>query len=109
MGERIIPGLSIEPLITRHWESISLIPLNMILHDPKDISNTKMLLDYSCGTFYEKANIVRVDKTKMEIHFRNGKIIDMANLKAVKLKNMVGFELANKINNSLTRLKEEGK
>ena len=33
----------------------------------------------------------------------------MSHLKAVKLKNMNGFELANKINNSLTRLREEGK
>ena len=78
----------------------------MVITEPKDISNAKLLLDYSCGVFYERINIVRVDKAKNQIHFRNGKIIDMKNLKAIQLKNMVGYELARKVHNALSRVKD---
>ena len=63
-GETIIPGLSIEPVFSETWIGIGLIPLNMILGEPKDISSSKILMDYSCGRFYERLNIVRVDKGK---------------------------------------------
>ena len=33
----------------------------------------------------------------------------LSQLKTIKLKNMIGYELALKINNGLERLKEEGK
>ena len=63
-GEIVIPGLSIEAVFSEHWIGLCLIPLNMLLGEPKDISSSKILMDYSCGRFYERLNIVRVDKTR---------------------------------------------
>lgn len=104
-GERIIPGISLDTIFAPQWAGIAFIPLSMTLYQAEDLSNTKMFLDYSSGMFYEKNNIVRVDKNKMEVYFRNGGIAKMSNLKGIKLKNMNGLELAKKINNTLMRIR----
>lgn len=63
------------------------------------------MLNYTNGKFYERSDIVRVDKQKNIIIFRSGETVPIPNLKKGKLTDISGLELALKIRNYYERLK----
>ena len=67
-----MPGLSLEPVLSEEFIGIAILPVNLILESASEISNAKMLLNYAKGKFYQRREIVRVDKVNKQIHFLNG-------------------------------------
>lgn len=105
----VMPGVSLEPVNSDNSTCIAILPVNLILEPATEISNSKMLLDYSKGKFYQRSEIVRVDKNKHQIVFRNGEVLDSGCLKKAKLKNVTGYALAERLSNYVARINENSK
>jgi hypothetical protein len=69
--DNVMPGLYLEPVYEKTYTGIAFLPVNLVLEPPVEISSSKILLNYTNGRFYERSEIVRVDKQKNLIHFRN--------------------------------------
>jgi hypothetical protein len=77
-----------------NYAGIAFLPVNLVLESAVEISSAKVLLGYNTGKFYERSDIVRVDKIKNVIHFRSGETVMINHLKKGKLKDVPGLALA---------------
>ena len=83
---------------------LHLIPIRLEVRTKEQINmhnNQKMLLSLQKGRFYNKEDIVRVDKEKQLFHFRNGETLEIKHLKGISLKHYVGYPLTEKLYNFL--------
>ena len=100
----MMPGFSIQTIYDPDMR-LAIIPVNLEYEPVTIISEAMFFLNYSQGRFLSKDDIVRVDKQKGVIYFRNGEYAELSSLKKIKLNNITGFELCSRLSNYLERIK----
>jgi hypothetical protein len=80
--------------------------VELLMHPAETLNESlELAIDHDTGKFFLKESIVRVDKNKGEVFFRNGESCRRGGLRPVELQPMQGFRLAQAINSFVSRIR----
>ena len=88
-----------------HFLCLNAVQLHIHASQLLSEDTSENLIDNDCGTFYQKENIVRVDKNNGKVYFRNGSLCRYSALCPVTLHHLNGYALAHHVNQLLSRIK----
>lgn len=81
-----------------------IIPEIMEIVNSTDILNGNILINTETGNFYNKSDVVKVDKEKDLLTFRDKSEINKRSLKPINVRPIVGYELAVALENYWKRI-----